>query len=143
MTDLKFNYDAPDLIQPLRDLLARQTEKLAALQAEVDALPASVVEALHKPIDLMKTNGPTPEVLAARLVVAERDRLAIGQRETELWLFECLRFSAQSWELTLSDLALLYDRQTVQKALEEKASKPQRKRAPEAQPLPPPPSPVE
>lgn len=140
MPSLTFNYDAPDLVQPLRDLLARQTEKLTALQAEIDAMPASVIEALNKPIDLMKTNGPTPEVLAARLVVAERDRLAIGQRETEIWLFECLRESAQSWALTLNDLALLYDRQTVQKALEEKASKPRQKRAPEAPPPPPPPS---
>lgn len=121
MPSLTFNYDAPDLIQPLRTLLARQTEKLAALQAEIDVIPASVIEALNKQIDLMKTNGPTPEVLAARLVVAERDRLAIGQRETELWLFECHREKAQSWALTLNDLALLYDPETVRKALASKA----------------------
>lgn len=132
---VNFAYTGADLIAPLEALLVRQADEIAAVDAQIAALPAAAVEAANRPPDLLRPYSPTKQDDEARRLANERARLLVGQFETELWLFECYRQPTAWWPLTLADLGLLRDQKTVRAGL---ASMRQQTPAPASQPPRPP-----
>ncbi len=111
-----FAYTGKELEAPLVALLARQTARLADVNAKISELPSASVEAAQKPPDLMRPAKPVDGT--AINLLGERNKLLVGMVETRLWINESRRTPDSVWYLTMSDLALLYvDGDTIYAAI--------------------------
>lgn len=104
-----FSYTGAELEGPMRVLLGRQLDKLAAVEAQIAALKPSVLESAQKPIDLTRPAAAQGETQEARSLLAAREALKKAVRWTEISIFEAKRTPQGVFYLTREDLELMYE----------------------------------